>query len=102
MSPWFVGGLLVAGKSLAVLLTQELRDDGLSCCCLGYQLRHTGRWCRDRVARYRSGLTDAQWELLRPDAERVMAQLRQATGRPMMHDLRAVLDAVFYVVCNGI
>jgi transposase len=47
-------------------------------------------------------LTNAQWELLRPEAERVMAELRQATGRPMVHELRAVLDAVFYVVRNGI
>ena len=31
-----------------------------------------------------------------------MAELRQAAGRPMVHDLRAVLDAVFYVVRNGI
>jgi transposase len=61
-----------------------------------------GCWCRDRVARYPSDLTDAQWELLRPEAERVMAELRQATGRPMVHELRAVLDAVFYVVRNGI
>jgi transposase len=61
-----------------------------------------GCWCRDRVARYPSDLTDAQWELLRPEAERVMAELRQAVGRPMVHELRAVLDAVFYVVRNGI
>ena len=61
-----------------------------------------GCWCRDRVACYPSDLTDAQWELLRPEAERVMAELRQVAGRPMVHDLRAVLDAVFYVVRNGI
>jgi transposase len=62
----------------------------------------SGCWCRDRVPRYPSDLTDAQWEVLGPEAERVMAELRQATGRPMVHDLRAVLDAVFYVVRNGI
>jgi transposase len=61
-----------------------------------------GCWCRDRLARYPSDLTDAQWELLRPQAEQVMAELRQTTGRPMVHDLRAMLDAVFYVVRNGI
>jgi transposase len=61
-----------------------------------------GCWCRDRVARYPSDLTDAQWEQLRPLAEQVMNELRQASGRPMVHDLRAVLDAVFYVVRNGI
>jgi transposase len=61
-----------------------------------------GCWCRDRAACYPSDLTDVQWELLRPEAERVMAELRRAAGRPMVHDLRAVLDAVFYVVRNGI
>lgn len=61
-----------------------------------------GCWCRDRVARYPSDLTDAQWELLRPQAQQVMAELRRAAGRPMTHDLRAMLDAVFYVVRNGI
>jgi transposase len=61
-----------------------------------------GCWCRDRVARYPSDLTDAQWDLLRPQAEQVMAELRQAAGRPMVHDLRSMLDAVFYVVRNGI
>ncbi|MYW93812.1 transposase [Amycolatopsis rubida] len=40
--------------------------------------------------------------MLRPEAERVMAELRQAAGRPMVHDLRTVLDAVFYVVRSGI
>jgi transposase len=62
----------------------------------------SGCWCRDRVARYPSDLTDAQWEVLRPEAEQVMAELRRAAGRPMVHDLRAMLDAVFYLVRNGI
>jgi transposase len=62
----------------------------------------TGCLCRDRVARYPSDLTDAQWEVLRPQAEQVMAGLRRAAGRPMVHDLRAMLDAVSYVVRNSI
>lgn len=61
-----------------------------------------GCWCRDRVARYPSDLTDSEWEVLGPEAEAVMAELRRATGRPMAHDLRAMLDAVGYVVRNGI
>jgi transposase len=61
-----------------------------------------GCWCHDRTARYPSDLTDAQWEVLRPQAEAVMAELRQAAGRPMVHDLRAMLDALFYLVRNGI
>lgn len=63
---------------------------------------HRGCLCRDRVAGYPSDLTDAQWEVLRPEAEQVMDDLRRASGRPMTHDLRAVLDAVFYLVRNGI
>jgi transposase len=47
-------------------------------------------------------LTDAEWEVLRPEAEAVMAELRRATGRPMVHELRATVDAVNYVVRNGI
>ena len=31
-----------------------------------------------------------------------MDELTQVGGRPMVHDLRAMLDAVFYVVKNGI
>src|SRR5438874_4630990 len=61
-----------------------------------------GCLCRDRVRRYPSDMTDAQWRVLEPHARAVMDQIRRAAGRPMVHDLRAVLDAVFYVVRNGI
>jgi transposase len=61
-----------------------------------------GCWCRDRRPCYPSDLTDAQWSVLRPEAEAVMAELRWATGRPMVHDLRAMLDAIGYVTRNGI
>jgi transposase len=54
------------------------------------------------VACYPSDLSDAQWEVLRPEAEAVMDEIRRATGRPMAHELRAMLDAVGYVVRNGI
>jgi transposase len=40
--------------------------------------------------------------VLRPEAEAAMAGLLLVSGRPMVHDLRAMLDAVFYVVRNGI
>jgi transposase len=59
-------------------------------------------WCRDRVRRYPSDLTDAQWRVLEPQARQVMDEIRRATGRPMVHDLRAMLDAIGYVVRNGI
>ena len=61
-----------------------------------------GCLCHDRVRSYPSDLTDPQWKILRPYAEQVMAELRQAQGRPMVHDLRATLDAINYLVRNGI
>jgi transposase len=47
-------------------------------------------------------MSDAEWEVLRPQAEQVMAQIRLAAGRPMDHCLRSMVDAVRYVVRNGI
>jgi transposase len=61
-----------------------------------------GCLCRDRLPRYPSDLTDEQWAVLRPEAEQVMAEMRRASGRPMVHDLRAMVDAVGYVTRNGI
>jgi transposase len=54
------------------------------------------------VPRYPSDLTDDQWRVLEPQARAVMAELVRARGRPMGHDLRAMCDAVGYVVRNGI
>jgi transposase len=65
--------------------------------------RVPGCVCRDRVPRYPSNMTDAEWALLRPEAQAVMAELRRGLGgRPMEHDLRAVLDAIRYVTRYGI
>lgn len=61
-----------------------------------------GCLCRDRLPCYPSDLTDEQWAVLEPQARAVMAGLVRAQGRPMVHDLRAVVDAVGYVVRNGI
>jgi transposase len=59
--------------------------------------------CRDREPRYPSDLTDAEWEVLRPEVELVMAELRRGPGgRPMVHELRAMLDAIGYVTRYGI
>jgi transposase len=58
--------------------------------------------CATRARAYPSDMTDAEWEILRPEAEEVMAQIRLATGRPMDHPLRPMLDAVRYLVRNGI
>ena len=40
--------------------------------------------------------------MLEPQARQVMRELTIAVGRPMVHDLRAMCDAVAYVVKNGI
>lgn len=61
-----------------------------------------GCWCRDRRPAYPSDLTDEQWAVLEPRARQVMAELTIAVGRPMVHDLRAMCDAVAYVVKNGV
>ncbi len=61
-----------------------------------------GCWCRDRRPCYPSDLADEQWAVLEPRARRVMAELTVAVGRPMVHDLRAMCDAVSYVVKNGV
>jgi transposase len=47
-------------------------------------------------------MTDGQWRVLEPQARAVMDEIRRAAGRPMVHDLRAMVDAVGYVVRNGI
>jgi transposase len=61
-----------------------------------------GCLCHDRMPRYPSDLTGEQWAVLEPWAREVMAGLMVAVGRPMVHDLRAMCDAVGYVVKNGI
>ena len=40
--------------------------------------------------------------MLEPRAREVTRQLTIAVGRPMVHDLRAMCDAVSYVVKNGV
>jgi transposase len=62
----------------------------------------SGCSCRCRIARYPSDLTDAQWVVLEPEARALMAELVAVAGRPMVHDLRAMLDAVGYVTRYGI
>lgn len=47
---------------------------------------------------YPSDLTDEQWAVLEPRVREVMAELTIAVGRSMVHNLRAMCDAVAYVV----
>src|SRR5262245_18527810 len=61
-----------------------------------------GCQCRHRVPRYPSDLTGQPWVALEPQAREVMRKLVIAEGRPMVHDLRAMCDAIAYVVRNRI
>lgn len=62
-----------------------------------------GCGCATRTPRYPSDTTDAEWEVLEPQARAVMAELRRGPGgRPMTHRLRVVVDAIRYVVRYGI
>ncbi|WP_326820537.1 hypothetical protein [Streptosporangium sp. NBC_01756] len=53
--------------------------------------------CHGRKPAYPSDLTVAEWAVLEGEARAVMAERVAATGRPMVHDLRAALDAIGYV-----
>ena len=62
-----------------------------------------GCGCAERVPRYPSDMTDAEWEVLGPAARAVMAELRHGPGgRPMAHRLRVVVDAIRYLVRYGV
>jgi len=62
----------------------------------------SGCVCRQRAPRYPSDTTDPEWVILAPEAQAVMAELRRGPGRPMVHEVRAMLDAVRYVTKYGI
>jgi hypothetical protein len=51
---------------------------------------------------YPSDLTDTEWAVLEPEARAVMTELVRVSGRPMVHDLRATLDAIGYLARYGI
>ena len=62
-----------------------------------------GCGCAQRAPRYPSDMTDAEWEVLGPQARAVMAELRHGPGgRPMAHRLRVVVDAIRYLVRYGV
>jgi putative transposase len=57
--------------------------------------------CRTRTRRYPSDLSDAEWAVLAPLLPTPACQTRRG-GRPETHERRTVLNAIFYVVDNGI
>lgn len=50
-----------------------------------------------RTERYTSDMTDQQWEMLKP----LLPLERPGPGRPLELDMRAVVDAIFYLVRTG-
>ena len=64
---------------------------GCSCTC----------GCVTRTPRYPTDLTGAQWAVLEPLLP-VMLCLTALGGRPEKHHRRAIVDAIFYLVDNGI
>ena len=57
--------------------------------------------CATRARRYPTDLTDAQWAVLEPLLP-VMLCLTELGGRPERHSRRTMIDAMFYLVDNGI
>lgn len=72
------------------------------CASMDASCASVGCVCRCRARGYPSDLTDAQWAVLEPEARAAMAGLVRAMGRPMVHDLRVMVDAVGYVTRYGI
>jgi putative transposase len=57
--------------------------------------------CADRVPRYPTDLTDEQWAVLESLLPAMLCDT-ELGGRPEKHWRRTMIDAVFYVVDNGI
>jgi transposase len=70
---------------------------GHACQC-GCTTRHTRI---PATRRYSSDLSDAEWRVLEPLLPVPLANTERG-GRPEKHHRRAVLDAIFYLVDNGI
>ncbi|MFG2105189.1 IS5 family transposase [Micromonospora echinaurantiaca] len=60
-----------------------------------------GCGCATRPRRYPSDTTDAEWEILEPLLAPPACR-RRTGGRPEKHHRRAIVDAIFYLVDNGI
>ena len=56
-----------------------------------------GCGCYQRRRRYASDTSDAQWAILAP-----LLPPPRPLGRPERHHRRAILDAIFYLVDNGV
>ncbi|WP_364703352.1 IS5 family transposase [Streptomyces ossamyceticus] len=80
--------------------TPPASSSGMSCDCLAHRLGNAADQ-PDRVRRYASDLTDAEWHVVRPLLP-VPAWLNGQGGRPEGFCHRPMLDAVRYLVAEGV
>ena len=75
-------------------------SSGMSCDCLAHRLGNAADQ-PDRTRRYGSDLTDAEWAIVRPLLP-VPAWLNGRGGRPEGYCHRQMIDAVRYLVTEGV
>ncbi len=85
---------------LYVLAPVEFNSAAPSCDCVAHRFGNAADH-PERVRRYPSDMTDAEWEVVRPLLP-VPGWLRGRGGQPEAYCHRAMLDAVRYLVDNGI
>ncbi|MFG2983439.1 transposase [Streptomyces sp. NPDC048258] len=79
---------------------EDLNSSVVSCDCLAHRFGNAADQ-PDRAPAYGTDLTDAEWQEIRPLLP-VPAWLEGRGGRPEGYCHRQMLDAVFYVLDNGI
>jgi transposase len=77
-----------------------LKSAGVSCDCLAHRFGNAADHPGRRPV-YDTDMTDEQWQVIRPLLP-VPAWMESRGGRPESYCHRVMLDAVFYVVDNGI
>ena len=83
-----------------VLAPVEFNSTAPSCDCAAHQFGNAADR-PERVRRYPSDMTDAEWAVVRPLLP-VPGWLRGRGGQPEAYCHRAILDAIHYLVDNGI
>lgn len=85
---------------LYVLTPVEFNSAAPSCDCVAHRFGNAADH-PERVRRYPSDMTDGEWAVVRPLLP-VPAWLRGRGGQPEAYCHRAILDAIRYLVDNGI
>ncbi|MEU0741138.1 IS5 family transposase [Streptomyces sp. NPDC006134] len=80
--------------------SDDFNSAGTVCDCLAHRFGNAADH-PDRVRAYDTDMTDEQWQVIRPLLP-VPAWLEGRGGRPEGYCHRVMLDAVFYVVDNGV